>query len=59
LCPASTEKTEKVLQQAGIDSGEKKPESPSKKPKGTAAGHGRNSAVAYSGRKRSKCRTRR
>jgi hypothetical protein len=46
LCPASTEKTEKVLQQAGIDSGEKKPESPSKKPKGTAAGHGRNSAAA-------------
>jgi transposase len=49
LCPASTEKTEKVLQQAGIDTGEKKTESPSKKPKGTAAGHGRNSAAAYSG----------
>jgi transposase len=48
LCSASTEKTDKVLKQAGIN-GEKKPESASKKPKGTAAGHGRNSAVAYSG----------
>ena len=27
LCPASTEKTDKVLKQAGIDTGEKKPES--------------------------------
>src|SRR5207245_947209 len=35
--------------QAGINTGEKKPESPSKKPKRTAAGHGRNSAAAYSG----------
>ena len=26
LCPASTEKTDKVLKQAGIDTGEKKPE---------------------------------
>ena len=49
LCSASTEKTDKVLKQAGINTGEKKPESPSKKPKGTAAGHGRNSAAAYSG----------
>ena len=49
LCPASTEKTDKVLKQAGIDTGEKKSESLSKKPKGTAAGHGRNSAAAYSG----------
>ncbi len=49
LCPASTEKTEKVLKQAGMDAGEKKPESPSKKPKRTAAGHGRNGAAAYRG----------
>ena len=49
LCSASTEKTDKVLKQAGINTGEKKPESPSKKPKRTAAGHGRNSAAAYSG----------
>ena len=49
LCSASTEKTDKVLKQVGINTGEKKPESPSKKPKGTAAGHGRNSAAAYSG----------
>jgi transposase len=49
LCPASTEKTDKVLKQAGIDTGEKKSESLSKKPKGTATGHGRNSAAAYSG----------
>jgi len=49
LCPASTEKTDKVLKQAGIDTGEKKPESPSKEPKRKAAGHGRNGATAYSG----------
>ena len=51
LCPASTEKTDKVLKQAGIDTGEKKPspESVSKKPKGAAAGHGRNGAAAYRG----------
>jgi transposase len=49
LCSASTEKTDKVLKEAGINTGEKKPESPSKKPKGMAAGHGRNSAAAYSG----------
>jgi transposase len=49
LCSASTEKTDKVLKQAGVNTGEKKPESPSKKPKRTAAGHGRNSAAAYSG----------
>jgi transposase len=51
LCPASTEKTDKVLKQAGIDTGEKKPspESVSKKPKGAAAGHGRNAAAAYRG----------
>jgi hypothetical protein len=49
LCPASTEKTDKVLKQAGIDTGEKKPENPSKEPKRKAAGHGRNGATAYSG----------
>jgi transposase len=42
LCPASTEKTGKVLQQAGIRTGERKPgpESASQKPKRAAAGHG-------------------
>lgn len=49
LCPASTEKTGKVLKQAGIDTGEKKPASPSKKLKAAAAGHGRNGAAAYTG----------
>ena len=55
LCPASTEKTDKVLKQAGIDTGEKKPggapsgPSASKKPKGATAGHGRNGAAAYGG----------
>jgi hypothetical protein len=51
LCPASTEKTGKVLQQAGMRTGEKKPdpESVSKKPQRAAAGHGRNGATAYSG----------
>jgi len=49
LCPASTEKTDKVLKQAGIDTGEKQPESPTKKAKRAAAGHGRNGAAAYSG----------
>lgn len=45
LCPASSEKTEKVLKQAGIETSEKK--SGPKKPK--KAGHGRNGAVAYRG----------
>ena len=49
LCPASTEKTDKVLKQAGIYTGEKKPESPAKKSNRTAAGHGRNGATAYRG----------
>jgi transposase len=51
LCPATTEKTDKVLKQAGIDTGAKKPgpESASQKPKGAAAGHGRNGAAAYRG----------
>jgi transposase len=50
LCPASTEKTAKVLQQAGIET-EKKPKSEgaSRSPKSPAAGHGRNGADAYRG----------
>jgi transposase len=48
LCPVSTEKTEKVLKQAGMDTGEKKSktveENSRKKP-----GHGRNSASDYRG----------
>jgi len=48
LCPASTEKTEKVLKQAGVDTGEKKSKTAAvnsrKKP-----GHGRNGAAEYRG----------
>ena len=48
LCPASTEKTEKVLKQAGMDTGEKKSTTAAgnsrKKP-----GHGRNAAADYRG----------
>lgn len=49
LCPASTEKTEKVLQQAGIETGDKKSASPPKKKR---PGHGRNAAAAYRGAKK-------
>jgi len=52
FCPATTEKTEKVLKQAGIDSGPEKPlaaGSEPRAPKRKARGHGRNSAAAYSG----------
>jgi transposase len=49
LCPATTEKTAKVLEQAGLDQGEKKPKPERKKP---AAGHGRNGAAAYRGARR-------
>jgi transposase len=58
LCPASTEKTNKVLARAGIETGEKKPdpghpppgpEDVPKKPKRVANGHGRNGAAAYGG----------
>lgn len=51
LCPASTEKTDKVLQQAGIQTGGQRPgpESAAQKPKRAAAGHGRNGAAAYHG----------
>jgi transposase len=48
LCPASTEKTEKILKQAGMDTGEKKSTTAAgnsrKKP-----GHGRNAAADYRG----------
>ena len=46
LCPAGTEKTDKVLQQAGVQTGGPGPESVSQKPKRAAAGHGRNGAAA-------------
>jgi transposase len=49
LCPASTEKTDKVLQQAGVQTGGLGPESAAQKPKRAAAGHGRNGAAAYHG----------
>lgn len=61
LCPASTEKTAKVLQQAGMEAGEKKFKakgrttsgpSDSQAPKSVAAGHGRNGAAAYRGARR-------
>ena len=51
LCPATTEKTEKVLKQAGIDTGPEKPSTSPEAgaPKRKARGHGRNGAAAYSG----------
>src|SRR6201993_2998800 len=49
LCPASTEKTEKVLKQAGIETGDQKPANSPKKPQRAASGHGRNAAAAYRG----------
>jgi transposase len=48
LCHSSTEKTKTVLQQAGIETGEKKPKEPGA-PKSKAPGHGRNGAAAYRG----------
>ncbi len=65
LFPASTEKTNKVLARAGIETGEKKPgpENPlpspagvPKKPKRAATGHGRNGAAAYDGAQKVKVR---
>jgi len=44
LCHSSTEKTEKVLKQAGIETGEKKHKTPD--PKNKPPGHGRNGAAA-------------
>jgi transposase len=51
LCHSSTEKTEKVLKQAGIETGEKKDKAPGAPhtPKSAAPGHGRNGADAYRG----------
>jgi len=51
LCHSSTEKTSKVLKQAGIETGEKKDKAPDAPhtPKSTVAGHGRNGAAAYRG----------
>jgi transposase len=48
LCRASTEKTEAVLKQAGVEIGEKKHKA-SEGGGGKAPGHGRNSAAAYQG----------
>ena len=49
LCHSSTEKTGKVLKQAGIEAGDKKHKLPGDTPKNKARGHGRNSAAAYRG----------
>jgi transposase len=55
MCPASTEKTAKVLEQAGLPTGAKKPDreeaakSDSPSQKSPAAGHGRHGADAYEG----------
>ena len=53
LCRSSTEKTKKVLQQAGMEAGQQKPKPPrgrgANKP---ARGHGRNGAAAYAGARR-------
>ena len=42
LCHSRTEKTGKVLQQAGIEPGEKKHKTPGGSSKGAASGHGRH-----------------
>jgi len=50
LCKASTEKTREVLQQAGLETEEKKHPAPGERARqATAAGHGRNGAAAYRG----------
>src|SRR6266545_7093593 len=51
LCHSSTEKTSKVLKQAGIESSDDKPQPPvaTQSSKRVTAGHGRNSAAAYRG----------
>src|SRR5208283_3667565 len=51
LCHSSTEKTQKVLKQAGIETGEKKEKAPgaARTAKRAAPGHGRNGADAYRG----------
>ena len=58
LCHASTEKTGKVLQQAGIKTDDNKHKSPGERTaKSKAPGHGRNSAAAYRARTRSRSPT--
>ena len=57
LCPASTEKTDKVLQQAGVQTGGLGPESAAQKPKRAAAGHGATAPPRITGRRRSQFRT--
>ena len=49
LCHSSTEKTGKVLKQAGMEAGDKKHKPPGDTPESKARGHGRNSATAYRG----------
>ena len=49
LCHSSTEKTGKVLQQAGIETSEKSHKAPGGSSKSAAPGHGRNGAAAYRG----------
>jgi transposase len=52
LCHSSTEKTGKVLQQAGIETSEKPHKAPGGSSKSAAPGHGRNGAAAYRGARR-------
>ncbi len=51
LCHSSTEKTSKVLKQAGIETGDNKPQptGDTQTSKRATAGHGRNGAAAYRG----------
>ena len=60
LCPASTEKTDKVLKQAGIDTGEKKSRKPFEEAEGKRLPDtGAMARRPIAERKRSKFRTRR
>ena len=52
LCQARTEKTEAVLQQAGIEGSPTKRKPAAEAAKNPAAGHGRNGAEAYRGARR-------
>ena len=59
LCPASTEKTEKVLKQAGIDTGEKKTDNGCRGTEGKTPDMGAIAAAAYRGAQQgAQCRTR-
>lgn len=49
LCYGSTEKTDKVLQQAGLKPGDQKPAEERRARNSPVAGHGRNGARAYPG----------